>query len=138
VNSSATWFRRILRLTVIVDFIVGLFAIIFPNTMLRLFAQQPSNDVLWTAYGGLMLLVFALLVRPAGHDPVRYHDTAVYAVVARALMAVFFLLVWPGRYVWLGVVDLVVFLILATLLYLAARQPQAEWVMPPAEAVAHD
>ena len=129
-NTSATWFQRVLKITVFLDFIFGLLTIFLPNTMLRLFGQTPSSDVLWTAFGGLMLLVFALMVRPAASDMLRYKATAFWAVVCRALLAFFFLVLWPG-YLLFGIWDLVVFIILALLLYAASKVPTAEWEPEP-------
>lgn len=125
-NNSAKWFQRVLKITVYLDFIYGLLAIFLPNTMLRLFGLKPSNDVLWTAFGGLMLLVFALMVCPAAGDMQRYKSTAFWAVVCRALMAFFFLVLWPG-YLLIGIWDLVVFIILGWLLYAASKVPAPEW-----------
>jgi hypothetical protein len=126
VNNSAKWFQRVLKITVYLDFIYGLLAIFLPNTMLRLFGLKPSNDVLWTAFGGLMILVFALMVCPAAGDMQRYKSTALWAVVCRALMAFFFLVLWPG-YLIIGIWDLVVFIILWWLLYAASKVPTPEW-----------
>lgn len=129
-NNAAKWFQRILKITVWIDFIFGLLAIFLPNTMLRLFGQKPSSDVLWTAYGGLMLLVFALMVRPAAGDMNRYKSTAFYAVVCRALMAFFFIVLWPG-YLFFAIWDGVIFIILAWLLYAASKVPTPEWEPEP-------
>lgn len=129
-NNAAKWFQRILKITVWIDFIFGLLAIFLPNTMLRLFGQKPSSDVLWTAYGGLMLLVFALMVCPAAGDMNRYKSTAFYAVVCRALMAFFFLVLWPG-YLFFAIWDGVIFIILAWLLYAASKVPTPEWEPEP-------
>lgn len=129
-NNAAKWFQRILKITVWIDFIFGLLAIFLPNTMLRLFGQKPSSDVLWTAYGGLMLLVFALMVCPAASDMNRYKSTAFYAVVCRALMAFFFLVLWPG-YLFFAIWDGVIFIILAWLLYAASKVPTPEWEPEP-------
>lgn len=129
-NNAAKWFQRILKITVWIDFIFGLLAIFLPNTMLRLFGQKPSSDVLWTAYGGLMLLVFALMVCPAASDMNRYKSTAFYAVVCRALMAFFFLVLWPG-YLFFAIWDGVIFIVLAWLLYAASKVPVAEWEPEP-------
>ncbi|HEX3580486.1 MAG TPA: hypothetical protein VH087_01900 [Thermoanaerobaculia bacterium] len=129
-NNAAKWFQRILRITVWIDFIFGLLAIFLPNTMLRLFGQKPSSDVLWTAFAGLMLLVFALMVCPAASDMNRYKATAFYAVVCRALMAFFFLFLWPG-YLFFAIWDLVIFIVLAWLLYAASKVPTPEWEAEP-------
>ena len=129
-NNAAKWFQRILKITVWIDCIFGLLAIFLPNTMLRLFGQKPSSDVLWTAYGGLMLLVFALMVCPAASDMNRYKSTAFYAVVCRALMAFFFLVLWPG-YLFFAIWDGVIFIILAWLLYAASKVPTPEWEPEP-------
>jgi len=130
VNNSAKWFQRVLKITVYLDFIYGLLAIFLPNTMLRLFGQKPSSDVLWTAFGGLMLLVFALMVCPAASDMLRYKSTAFWAVMCRALLALFFLVLWPG-YLLFGIWDLVIFIILAWLLYAASKVPTPEWEPEP-------
>lgn len=129
-NNAAKWFQRILKITVWIDFIFGLLAIFLPNTMLRLFGQKASNDVLWTAFGGLMLLVFALMVCPAASDMNRYKSTAFYAVVCRGLMAFFFLVLWPG-YLFFAIWDLVIFIVLGWLLYAASKVPTPEWEPEP-------
>jgi len=127
VNNIMTWFCRLLRVLVIVDFIVGLLALFFPNTTLRLFGLSPTDDITWTACAGMMWLAIALLICPAVKDPYRYHLTAKYAVVTRGLMALFLLILWPGRYVLLGVIDLILFLILWLLFWLGSKEPHAEW-----------
>lgn len=126
-NKIMTWFCRLLRLLVIVDFIIGLLAIFFPNTTLRLFGQSPSDDILWTAFAGLLFMIIALLACPVAKDPYRYWLVAKYYVIARGLMALFFLLIWPGRYLWFGIIDLVLFLLLWLLLWLGSKEPHAEW-----------
>lgn len=126
-NKYYKWFRRLLGLTVIIDIVLGLIVIFFPNSTLRLFGQSPSQDVAWTAFGGLCLVLIGLLIKPATRDPLRYEQTARYAVIVKAAIALFFLVLWPGRYTLFGVLALIFFVLLGLLLWRAKREPQPEW-----------
>lgn len=127
-NDYYKGFRRLLGLAVLADIILGALAIFLPNTMLRLLGQPPSHDVWWTAFGGLAILLIALLCKPAAKDPLRYRDTASHAVAVQGAFALFILVIWPGRYTLFGIVHLILFLLLGILLFLARREPQPEWL----------
>ena len=126
-NKYYKWFRHLLAIVVFIDIVLGAIVIFFPNSTLRLFGQDPSQDVLWTAFGGLCLLLIGLFIRPATRDPLRYASTARMAVIVKVALALFFLILWPGRYVLFGIVALIFFVILGLLLWLAKREPQPEW-----------
>jgi hypothetical protein len=126
-NKYYTWFRRLLGFVVVVDIILGILSIFLPNSTLRLLGQSPSHDVLWTAYGGLALALIGFLCWPAVRDPLRYEATARWAVIVQAAFAVFFLVIWPSRYLLFGVLDLIFFAVLAVLLWVAKREPQPDW-----------
>lgn len=126
-NKYYKWFRRVLGIVVILDIILGAIAIFFPNSTLRLFGQSPSQDVAWTAFGAIALLLVGVLLWPATKDPLRYQSTATHAVVVQAAFALFFLLLWPGRYTLFGILFLIFFILLGLLLWFARRTPQPEW-----------
>ena len=126
-NKHATWFRRVLWVSIIFDAVLALMTIFFPNSTLRMLGQRPSDDIFWTAFAGMELLLMVLLMVPAARDPYRYRKTAINTVIARFGLAFFFLLLWPGRYPLFGFIDLFWFVVLAPLLYLALRGPQPEW-----------
>lgn len=126
-NKYYKWFRYLLQVIVFIDIILGAVIIFFPNSTLRFFGQSPSEDVLWTAFAGLCLMLFGFLIMPATRDPLRYERTARTAVGVKGAIALFFLVLWPGRYVYFGVVALILFVLLAVLLWLARREPQPEW-----------
>ena len=126
-NKYAKWFRWVLKLSNWLLIILGALMVFLPNTVLRTLGLDPSHDVLWTAAFGMGLLAIGMLAMPAARDPYRYSQLATFAVVEKALFALFFLVIWPGRYVLFGILDLVLFLILFVLLWLARKQPQPEW-----------
>lgn len=120
-NKYAKWFSIVTWIAIVINLLLGLPTIIFPNTMLRLLQQRPSTDIVWTAFSGLMIAMLALLYIPAAKDPIRNRSTAKLAVFVRLAEAVFFLILWPSRYTLFGLMDGLFFLIQAPLLYLALR-----------------
>jgi hypothetical protein len=122
VNKYAKWFRVAMWLGIIANLLLGLPGIFFPNTMLRLLHQRPSTDIVWTAFASILVVLLALMYSPAARDLFRYRMTARYAVFSRAACAIFFLILWPGRYLTFGIMDLFFFLIQAPLLYLALKE----------------
>ena len=129
-NTYAKWYCRVLWLAIILNALLGLAALFFPNTTLRAFGQRPSDDILWTAFGGMALLMIALLLSPAARDPYRYRLTARYAVIEKGLFALFFLVLWPG-YPLFGILDLAFCLALWALYWLTFRGHQPEWQPQP-------
>ena len=109
-NKYTKWFRIALWLGVILDLLLGLPGIFFPNTMLRLLHLRPSTDIVWTATASILTVALALMYTTA-NDPILYRRAAWNAVIARGLCAIFFLLLWPGYYVSFGVMDLLFFVV---------------------------
>lgn len=126
-NKYYKWFRHLLALVVLLDIVLGAIIIFFPNSTLRFLGLSPSQDVLWTAFAGLCLVLMGFLIRPATKDPLRYEATARWAVIKEGAIALFFIVLWPGRYILFGVLALILFVLLALLLWLAKREPQPEW-----------
>lgn len=123
----ARWFSRVMWLGIIVNVILALPTLFFPNTMMRAMGQRPTDDIVWTAFSANLLILLSLLYVPAAKDPYRYKLSAIFAVIARAAGVIFFFILWPGRYPLFGLLDLVFFLLQAPLLYFAYRGPQPEW-----------
>jgi hypothetical protein len=131
VNKYATWFRRVMWLGIIANVVLSLPTYCFPNTMMRAMGQRPTGDIVWTAFAANLLILLSLLYVPAAKDPYRYRLTAIFAVIARLGGVIFFFIAWPGYYPLFGLLDLVFLLLQAPLLWLAYRQPHAEWQPAP-------
>lgn len=129
-NTYAKWFCRVLWLAIVIDVLLGLAALFFPNTTLRAFGMRASDDIFWTAFGAMAILMVALLFSPAARDPYRYRLTARYAVIAKGLFAAFFLVLWPG-YPLFGFLDLAFLIALWVLYWLGFRGHQPEWHPQP-------
>lgn len=122
VNKYAKWFRFVMWVGIIVNLLLSLPVILFPNTVLRLLGQTPSRDIVWTAFAGLLIFLLTLMYIPPARDPIGLRSSAKLAVFARFAEAFFFLILWPSRYLMFGLLDGLFFLILAPLLYLALKE----------------
>ncbi len=109
-NKYTKWFRIALWLGVILDLLLALPGILFPNTMLRLLHLRPSTDIVWTATASILTVVLALMYTTA-NDPILHRRAAWNAVISRGLCATFFLLLWPGYYASFGLMDLFFFIV---------------------------
>ena len=107
---------------IIVNLLLGLPTILFPNTMMRAMGQRPSTDIVWTAFAANLLCLLSLLYVPGAKDPIRYRLTAKLSVFARLAGVLFFLILWPGRYPAFGLLDGFFLVIQAPLLFLALRE----------------
>lgn len=121
-NKYAKWFRIAMWTGIVVNMLLGLPTILFPNTIMRLMHQRPSTDIVWTAFAANLLVLLSLLYIPSAKDPILYRLTAKFAVFARLAGVIFFFILWPGRYPLFGVLDGVFLLIQAPLLYLALKE----------------
>ena len=126
-NDFAKWFCRVLWISITIDVILGLLALFFPNSTLRGLGMRPTDDIAWTAFGGMAVLMIALLERPAARDPYRYKETATASVIVKGAFALFFLILWPSRYPAFGFLALFFFLIEWALLWLMRKTPHPEW-----------
>jgi hypothetical protein len=127
VNKYVVWFSRSMWLGIILDWILGIPSIFWPVQTLVRVNERPPLDVVWTSFAALLLFLLSLMYIPGAIDPYRYKASAWLSVIARPPGVIFFFLIWPGYYPHFGVMDGVLFLIQAPLLYLAMRQPHAEW-----------
>jgi hypothetical protein len=122
VNKYAKWFCIAMWTGIVVNLLLGLPTVLFPNTMMRLLHQRPSTDIVWTAFSANLLVLLSLLYIPGGKDPIRYRLTAKLSVFARLAGVIFFFLLWPGRYPLFGLMDGFFLIIQAPLLYLALKE----------------
>lgn len=121
-NKYAKWFSITMWIGIVFNILLGLPTILFPNTMLRLLHQRPSTDIVWTAFAGLLIVMLGLLYIPAAKDPIRYRSLAKTAVFVRFCEALFFLIIWPGRYPLFGLLDGLFFIVQWIFLFLALRE----------------
>src|SRR5437588_476699 len=63
-------------LGIIVNWLVAVPALLFPNALLRGLGQPPSDDIMWTAFAANELILMSLLYLPSALDPHRYKLTA--------------------------------------------------------------
>lgn len=119
----ATWFGRAIWLGVLVNGLLAIPGIFWPNATLAMAGQVPDLEHPdWPAFASLLLVLLSLFYIPGALDLRRYRATAILSVLARLAGVVFFLGLWPGLYPAFGYLDLTFLIIQAPLLYLALRQ----------------
>ncbi|MBD2531018.1 hypothetical protein H6G97_16085 [Nostoc flagelliforme FACHB-838] len=124
-NKYAVWFRHIVWLGIIQDWVIGLPAIFAPNWLLELLHQRPSQDPVWTSFAGLLVVLLSLFYIPGANDPYRYTPNAVLATFARPPGVLFFFFLYPNIYPAFGIIDLVLCLFQIPLLILTMlNKPQ--------------
>lgn len=110
-DRSALWLKRALWLGIIVDWLLGIPAIFFPQAVLTLTGMRPTADPVWTAFAGLIVVLLGIAYIPGANRPYHYRYNAELAVFARPPGVLFFLWLWKGLYPAFGITDLVLFLI---------------------------
>ncbi len=116
------WFRRAMWVGIIQDWALGIPAIFAPERVLKMTKQRPTGDPVWSSFAALLLLLISLLYIPGAQDPHRYRRTAWLSVFARPPGVIFFLGLRRGTYPLFGIIDAILFLVQAPLLYLATRE----------------
>lgn len=116
------WFRRAMWVGIIQDWALGIPAIFAPERVLKMTKQRPTGDPVWSSFAALLLLLISLLYIPGAQDPHRYRRTAWLSVFARPPGVIFFLGLRRGTYPLFGIIDALLFLVQAPLLYLATRE----------------
>ncbi|HEV2058618.1 MAG TPA: hypothetical protein VGR11_04620 [Solirubrobacteraceae bacterium] len=122
VGTYTTWFRRAMWAGIIQDWALGIPAIFAPERVLKLTKQRPTGDPTWSAFAALLILLISLLYIPGAQDPHRYRKTAWLSVFARPPGVIFFFGLRRGTYPLFGIIDALLFLVQAPLLYLASRE----------------
>jgi hypothetical protein len=110
-------------LGILLDWALGIPALVAPNGALQLIAQPavPESDRVWVAFAGLLVVLVSLFYIPGALDPRRYAVSAWLAVCARAAGAIFFLVLYRGYYPLFGLLDASIFIVQAPALLLTMR-----------------
>ncbi|MFP3939394.1 MAG: hypothetical protein ACLF0P_03725 [Thermoanaerobaculia bacterium] len=109
-DRTATWFRRAVWVGIVADWALGIPSIFWPEQVLGAVGLRPTGDPVWTSFAAMILILLSLFYIPGANRPYRYRANAHLAVWARPPGVVFFLLLWPGRYLAFGLLDLALFL----------------------------
>lgn len=126
------WLKRTLWAGIMVNLVIGLPALFWPEQVLDLLGARPTPDPVWAAFSAQIMVLLAIFYIPGALWPDHYRWSAILAVAARLLAALFFLWLWPGFYPVLGWVEAVLFLIqlpflLMTLCPCRPRQGPSAW-----------
>lgn len=117
-NKYSVWFRRIMWLGILQNWLIAFPAIFAPNWLLGLLHQRLSLDPIWTSFAGLLVVLLSLFYIFGANDPYRYTPIAVLATIARLAGIIFFLFLYPKVYPLFGIIDLVLSLFQVPLLIL--------------------
>ena len=120
-NKAAVWFGRTVWLGILANLVLAVPAVFIPNEVLALVGQRPSQDLIWTSFAALLLILLSGFYIPAARDPYRYEFNAWLLVLARLAGVIFFLILYPGIYPLFGYLDLFFLLIQTPLLILTMR-----------------
>jgi hypothetical protein len=104
-NAYAKWFRRIVGLGVLLNFVLSLPTLFTPERMIALFNLEPAIPLVWVRFSANLLILLSLFYIPAAIDPYRYQASAWLAVIARLVGFTFFL-TQPRDYLIFGLFDL--------------------------------
>ncbi len=127
-NRYLPWFRRIMLFGIAQDLALGLPGLFFPEAVLKLAHQRPTPDPMWAAFASLALVLLGLMYIPGVIDPFRYKIAAWLSVFARPPGIFFFFVLYPGLYPIFGWIDLVLFAVQFTLLFLTMKAgPERDW-----------
>lgn len=125
-KKHTVWFRTAAWLGILADWALVVPASFAPERVLETLGLRPTGDPVWTAFAAWLVLLISLFYVPVAKDPLRYRQGAWLMVFARLVGAVWFLVVHPGAYTLLGIVEGVLFLIQLPLLLLALRGAPAD------------
>jgi len=123
-------------LGILIDWALGIPAIVDPNWTLHLLRQPQSPNPQWVAFAAMLVIMLSFFYIPGAFDPYRYSVSAWLGVLARPPGSLFFLWLYLGQYPIFGLVDLGLFLIQFPLLVLtmrAAPRPDITAIGPPVD-----
>lgn len=104
-------YRRLLAINLILQGLIGLFAIFAPAGLAHLLGLPPTFPSGWTRAWGAMVLVASLLYLPGQIEPVRVRWPNVVGILARGAMALMFLVLGLcggaalRGFLWLALLD---------------------------------
>lgn len=123
-KSYALWWRWVVLLDILQDWIVAIPGVFVPNAVLTAVAE-PAAQPVWPAFACLLLFLLSLFYIAPAFDPFKYRPAAILTVAARAAGVVFFLVIWRGQTpAWFGYLDLTFTVLQGALLWLTLREAQ--------------
>lgn len=122
-NRWAIWFRRALWVGIAQDYLLGVPALLWPQSTLAFFRQTPAAEPVYVSFAAAALLVLGTLYIPAAVNPYRYPAVAWLSVLARPPGILFFFVLYSGIYPLFGIIDLLLTLVQLPLLLLTFFAP---------------
>lgn len=108
-RSRKDTYKRVLVVSLIVQAVIALLAILFPGTLSHLLGLPSATPSGWLRAWGAMLLLVTLLYLPGYIDPVRVRWPNVIGILGRVGTALLFLLLGLGTglrgFLWLALID---------------------------------
>jgi hypothetical protein len=120
-TTAGRWFRRVMWLGIVANFVLALPTLAAPAQMIALTGLPTATPDLWPRFAALLLILLSVFYMPAGVDIDRFRPVAWFAVASRLAGVVFFLLFESPEYRLFGYFDLLFLVPLAALLTVAVR-----------------
>jgi Na+-driven multidrug efflux pump len=108
-RSRKDTYKRVLAVSLVVQAVIALLAILFPATLSHLLGLPSATPSGWLRAWGVTLLLVTLLYFPGYTDPVRVRWPNVIGILGRVGTALLFLLLGLGAglrgFLWLALID---------------------------------
>lgn len=124
-STAKRWFMRVVWVGIFANLALALPTLAAPAQLIAMASLPTATPDLWPRFAAVLLILLSLFYMPAATDPDRYRANAWFAVAARLVGVLFFLIEGPS-YRMLALFDLVFFLPEAALLTLMVRGERAE------------
>lgn len=131
-NGYAAWFGRVVWLGVIVNIVLSVAGLFFPEWLLAQLNLEPAVPTIWVRFSANLLILLSLFYIPAAINLYHYKANAWLAVFARVAGVTFFL-TQPRDYLNFGLIDLTFAIPEGILLFLALRSSTATELKPSQE-----
>ena len=132
--TATRWFKRTVWIGIFANLALAFPTLAAPTLVIEMASLPTATPDLWPRFAALLLVLLSVFYMPAAVDPHRYRANAWFAVAARLVGVVFFLLDEPA-YRMLALFDFVFFVPEAVLLYFMVRA-QTPAAASPARASA--
>lgn len=119
-NSYAKWFGRVVWVGVVINIVLSIPALLFPEWLLRLFNLDLATPDVWVRFSANLLILLSLFYIPAAINLYNYPANAWLAVISRLAGFTFFL-TQPKEYLMFGLLDLSFAIPEGILLFLAFK-----------------
>jgi hypothetical protein len=119
-STATRWFKRVVWIGIFANLALAFPTLAAPTMVIEMASLPTATPDLWPRFAALLLVLLSVFYMPAAVDPDRYRANAWFAVGARLVGVVFFLLDEPA-YRMLALFDFVFFAPEAVLLYFMVR-----------------